>query len=196
LDSFAYRRPDLLRTLDVYDGPPVRICRSNFRLGDVRELDFADESFDRIRTDRVLIFVPEIEKATTEMVRVLRPGGRIVASELDHELFFVDRRFPEINQKISAAFAASNPQPRLGRQLTRLFAAQGLRNVRSMPRVIRPPYQTFRIIIGGFLTAALARGELVQPEVDMWLNDLEALAEAGVFSNGTVVFTASGEKPI
>ena len=51
-----------------------------FRLGEVCKLDFPDAAFDRIRTDRVLIFVPEIEVALKEMLRVLRPGGRLVAS--------------------------------------------------------------------------------------------------------------------
>jgi ubiquinone/menaquinone biosynthesis C-methylase UbiE len=92
-----------------------------FRLGDVRKLDFPDATFDRIRTDRVLMFIPEIEMAIAEMVRVLRPGGRLVASELDHEFRFIDSRLTEINRKIQAAWIASNPQPCLGRQLGRLF---------------------------------------------------------------------------
>jgi hypothetical protein len=43
-----------------------------------------------------------------------------------------------------AAFAESNPQPHLGRQLHRLFAEQRLRNVKSAPRLIHAPYKTFR----------------------------------------------------
>ena len=85
-----------------------------FRLGDVRKLDFPNASFDRIRTDRVLMFVPEIEVAIAEMVRVLRPGGRLVASELDHELRYVDSRLPEINRKVHDAWIAINPQPPSG----------------------------------------------------------------------------------
>jgi len=167
----------------------------DFRFGDVRNLDFADASFDRIRTDRVLMFVPEIEKAIAEIVRVLRPGGRLVASELDHEMRFIDSRLPAISRKIHAAWVANNPQPCLGRQLARLFADHGLRNVKSVVRVLTPPYQFVVRVNGGFLSAAVARGELIQAEVDAWLADLADLAETGRFTNGIVVFTVAGEKP-
>jgi ubiquinone/menaquinone biosynthesis C-methylase UbiE len=166
-----------------------------FLRGDVRKLNFPDAAFDRVRTDRVLIFVPEVEIAVAEMVRVLRPGGRLVVSELDHELRFVDSRLPEINQKMHRAWVASNPQPCLGRQLNRLLADHGLRNVRSAAQVIQLPYKMFKLVTGGFLRAAIARGELVQAEADAWLADIAELADAGLFTNGTVVFTARGEKP-
>jgi ubiquinone/menaquinone biosynthesis C-methylase UbiE len=168
---------------------------AEFVLGDVRKLHFPNAAFDRIRTDRVLMFVPDIQTAIAEMLRVLRPGGRLVASELDHQLWFIDSRLPEINRKIHAAWVASNPQPCLGRQLARLFADHGLWNVKSTPRVIRAPHQMFTRVIGGFLSAAIARGELVQVEVDAWFNDLAKLAEAGVFTHGAVTFTASGQNP-
>jgi ubiquinone/menaquinone biosynthesis C-methylase UbiE len=166
-----------------------------FRLGDVRKLDFPDAAFDRVRTDRVLMFVPEIELAIAEMVRVLRSGGRLVASELDHELRYIDSRRLELNRKIHAAWIASNPQPCLGRQLGRLFADHGLQNVRSAVRVIRPPYPMFMRIIGGFLSAAIRRGEILQAEADAWLADIAQLDEAGIFTNGAVAFTTSGQKP-
>jgi ubiquinone/menaquinone biosynthesis C-methylase UbiE len=166
----------------------------DFRLGDVRRLDFPNATFDRIRTDRVLMFVPEIETALAEMVRVLRTGGRLVASELDHELRFIDSRQPEIDRKIHAAWVASNPQPRLGRQLARLFSTHGLREVKSSARILKPPYQFLSRVNRGFLSAAVARGQLVQAEVEEWLADLAELDQAGMFTNGIVAFTVSGEK--
>jgi ubiquinone/menaquinone biosynthesis C-methylase UbiE len=165
-----------------------------FRLGDVRHLDFPDASFDSIRTDRVLMFVPEIETAIAEMVRVLCPGGRIVASELDHELRFIDSRLPEINRKIHSLWVASNPQPSLGRQLARLFAAHGLSHVKSVPRILKPPYQFLARVNRGFLGAAVSRGELDQAEVGEWFADLAELDQAGMLTNGIVAFTVSGEK--
>ena len=69
--------------------------RTEFLIGDVRRLEFADASFDCVRTDRVLMFVPEIKRAISEIVRVLRPGGRVVASEIDHELHYMDAAFPK-----------------------------------------------------------------------------------------------------
>jgi ubiquinone/menaquinone biosynthesis C-methylase UbiE len=130
-----------------------------FRVGDVRKLDFSDGTFDRIRTDRVVMFVPEIETAIGEMVRVPRPGARIVASELDHEMWCVYSRLPEINRKIREEWGASNPKRCLGRQLRRLFASHGLRDLQAATQVIRAPCQMFLRITGGFLNAALERSE-------------------------------------
>lgn len=165
-----------------------------FLTGDARKLDFPDASFDLVRTDRVLMFVPEIEQAISEIVRVLRPGGRAVASELDFEMHFTDSHFPETGRKVSSVFAACQAQPQLGRQLHRLFAERGLRKVKSVPRLLRTPYKTFRKLLDGFLAAAVARGQLVESEITAWLNDLAALDDAGLFNNGVMVFTASGEK--
>lgn len=168
--------------------------RAEFLIGDVRRLEFPDASFDRVRTDRVLMFVPEIKRAVSEIARVLRPGGRVVASEIDHEVHYMDSHFPEVNRKVFAAFAGSNAQPHLGRQLHRLLAEQGLRNVKSVPRFLHAPYKTFRRVFDGFLTSAITRGQLDESEIRQWLGDLAALDESTLYNHGVIVFTACGEK--
>jgi ubiquinone/menaquinone biosynthesis C-methylase UbiE len=44
-------------------------------------LSFADGSFDRILCWGVLMHIPEVEQAMTELARVLKPGGTLVISE-------------------------------------------------------------------------------------------------------------------
>jgi hypothetical protein len=141
------------------------------------------------------MFVPEIKRAISEIVRVLRPGGRIVASEIDHELHYMDSHFPEVNRKVFAAFTGSNAQPRLGRQLHRQLAEQGLRNVKLVPWFLHAPYKTFRRVFDGFLTSAITCGQLDESEIRQWLGDLAALDEAALYNNGVIVLTACGEKP-
>src|SRR5579863_5505137 len=141
------------------------------------------------------MFVPQIDDAISEIVRVLRPGGRLVASELDHETIFHDSHFPEVSRKVFATFAANQPQPRLGRQLHRLMAKHGLRNVKPVPRVLRTPYNTWRRIFEGFLASAVVSGQLMDKEIGSWLTDCAELAERALFNFGVVVFTVTGEKP-
>ena len=50
--------------------------------GDMRTLPFADGSFDVVLATTVLCFVDDTPRAVEEMVRVLRPGGRLVIGEL------------------------------------------------------------------------------------------------------------------
>ncbi len=49
------------------------------RVGDVQELDFPDASFDAVVAAWVLYHVPDLDRALRECVRVLRPGGVLVA---------------------------------------------------------------------------------------------------------------------
>lgn len=56
--------------------------RCDFRVGDVRDLPFDDETFDAIIFESFLTVIPVApDQAMDELVRVLRPGGRIGANE-------------------------------------------------------------------------------------------------------------------
>jgi SAM-dependent methyltransferase len=49
------------------------------RVGDVQELPFADGEFDLAVAAWMLYHVPDVDRALSELARVLRPGGRLVA---------------------------------------------------------------------------------------------------------------------
>jgi ubiquinone/menaquinone biosynthesis C-methylase UbiE len=49
------------------------------RLGDVQQLPFADGEFDCAVAAWMLYHVPDLDRGLRELVRVLRPGGRLVA---------------------------------------------------------------------------------------------------------------------
>ena len=49
------------------------------RVGDVQDLPFRDASFDAALAAWMLYHVPDVERALSELARVLRPAGRLVA---------------------------------------------------------------------------------------------------------------------
>jgi len=51
-----------------------------YRLCDVLELPFEDESFDVVCSNELIEHLPDVETALAEMMRVTRKGGRIVIS--------------------------------------------------------------------------------------------------------------------
>jgi ubiquinone/menaquinone biosynthesis C-methylase UbiE len=55
----------------------------DYRVGDARRLDFPDASFDACRIDRVLHHLDDPQSAVAELVRVARPGARVVMHEPD-----------------------------------------------------------------------------------------------------------------
>jgi SAM-dependent methyltransferase len=56
------------------------------RVGDAQDLPFADGAFDVVVANWMLYHVPDLEQALSELARVTRPGGRLVAAtnSLDH----------------------------------------------------------------------------------------------------------------
>ena len=50
------------------------------RLGDVQELPFGDQEFDCAVAAWMLYHVPDLDRGLSELARVLRPGGRLVAA--------------------------------------------------------------------------------------------------------------------
>lgn len=62
----------------------ARTCGERLRLvrGDAQALPFEDAAFDLVIAVTALCFVPDPDRAMSEMARVLRPGGRLVLGEL------------------------------------------------------------------------------------------------------------------
>jgi ubiquinone/menaquinone biosynthesis C-methylase UbiE len=61
----------------------ARSPRPEFRVGDAMALEFADDTFDACRVDRVLQHLHDPARAVAEMARVTKPGGRLCAHEPD-----------------------------------------------------------------------------------------------------------------
>jgi len=64
-------------------------CRVRFTVGDACALDDPDDSFDAARSERMLQWLAEPEVAVAEMVRVVRPGGRISLIDTDWSTFTI-----------------------------------------------------------------------------------------------------------
>ena len=95
--------------LSVAEKKAARLGLSNvhFRAGDVSALPFDDHSFDAVISRFCLMFLPDIQRAASEIARVLKPGGWVAASVW---------AAPEKNPSISGSMAAIKqvvdlPQP-------------------------------------------------------------------------------------
>jgi SAM-dependent methyltransferase len=70
-----------VRFVDISPGM-VELARArgvDAQVGDVQELAFGDGSFDMVVAAWMLYHVPDIERGLSEIARVLRPGGALVA---------------------------------------------------------------------------------------------------------------------
>jgi SAM-dependent methyltransferase len=132
--------------------------RVRFEVGDARALQADPETFDAVVAGLVLNFVPEPEKALSEMVRVARPGGIVAAYVWDYaEGMQLMRHFWD-------AAAALDPKAREldeGRRftlcklgpLTNLFQTTGLEKVEvraiDVPTVFRDFEEYWSPFLGG-----------------------------------------------
>ncbi len=73
--------PKTLTGIDISKGMLEKARERGFNVvqGSATELPFEDESFDLAYSFKVLAHIPDIKKALSEMSRVLRPGGYLVA---------------------------------------------------------------------------------------------------------------------
>jgi len=138
--------------------------------GQAERLPFDNATFDCVLAVTVLCFVRDAERAIAEMVRVLRPGGRLVIGELGRwSLWAVHRRIrgwlgdPTWRAAMFRTAAA----------LRRLARAAGLDVVEVRGAVHYPPY---------------GRAAQVLAPVDLWLGRKTTL--------GSTFIAVSATKPI
>lgn len=81
--------------------------------GDVESLPFEDGSFDVVVSQFGHMFAPRAEMATREMLRVLKPGGRIAFSTWPPQLF-TGKMFTLVAQYLPPPPLAVDPPPQWG----------------------------------------------------------------------------------
>jgi SAM-dependent methyltransferase len=100
-----------------------------FREGDAEALPYADASFDVVLSQFGHMFAPRPEVAIAEMLRVLRPGGRIAFSTWPPDQF-IGRMFALVSQYLPPPPGVAPPpawgdpaivRERLGARVTDLF---------------------------------------------------------------------------
>jgi ubiquinone/menaquinone biosynthesis C-methylase UbiE len=105
--------------------------RVEFREGDVLRVPFPDGSFDVVLCVTVLSHVPKGGTAIPELVRVLRPGGRLGVFDQDTDMTAFTHPDRALTRRIVAAASdATAVDGWLVRQLPALFQRAGLEDVR------------------------------------------------------------------
>lgn len=99
--------------------------RVSFAVGDAKQLDFADGSFDIVWSQDAWCHVPGKRDVVAEAVRVLRPGGSVALTDWVALTELDDPTMEEIGDAVSA------PDLAMPEQYERWFAAEGLDVIHS-----------------------------------------------------------------
>jgi ubiquinone/menaquinone biosynthesis C-methylase UbiE len=169
-----------------------------FRVGDAQALDFADAAFDACRTDRVLQHLSDPGQAVHEIVRVLRPGGRLVAFEPDTGGLLLDAPDKTLTRKILNFRSDAVRSGWIGRQLPRLFRTAGLTGVEV--QVLPSPRDDYAhtnasLRLDYYAQCAAEAGVITLGEAARWSESLAEWAADGSFFCLVTMFVVVGRKP-
>jgi ubiquinone/menaquinone biosynthesis C-methylase UbiE len=103
-------------------------CAVRFTVEDASALGEPDDSFDAVRSERTLQWVADPATAVAEMVRVLRPGGRLSLIDTDWSTFTIDVGDDRLTALVRELLREERHRPsNVGRRLHQLVEAAGCR---------------------------------------------------------------------
>jgi ubiquinone/menaquinone biosynthesis C-methylase UbiE len=168
-----------------------------FHVGDAHALAFDDDSFDGCRSDRTFQHLDDPLTALEELVRITRPGGRVVISDVDWETLVVDASRP-LTRMVANALCDDCRQGWIGRELPRLFRKAGLLDIGAVPQtIILTDFALADLVFSLRATAARLRqaGTASDDDVSAWIDELTAAAEAHTFFSSLSGFIVRGRVP-
>jgi SAM-dependent methyltransferase len=115
-------------------------------VGDAMQLPFAAAHFDQTLSLLVMMFVPQPERAASEMKRVTRPGGTISACTWHRDELELTSIFWEEACKLDPGADARAQRPKHSNregQLTALWRSAGLVDVEETAITMQLPFNSF-----------------------------------------------------
>lgn len=168
-----------------------------FELGDAGHLRWHSDYFDACRADRVFQHLPDPERTLNEMLRVLKPGGRVLVVDRDSGMVAVDASDVETTRVVLNRACAGIRNGWMARGLCGLFKKSG---------VINAEVQTKSISINSFVVAdtlldlrvvldhAIAEKLVSRDAAARWLDDLLERDAASKFFARVTLYIAWGRK--
>lgn len=180
----------------AYEGLRERITH---RRGDALSLPFADDTFDAVRAERLLVHVDDVTWAVAEIVRVVKPGGRVVLMETDWSTVGATTTEPELERRLTRFLPAYLLRSGYAAKLS-LGAARsaGLKDVVSeaLPVVLTRYTDWFAtLLLADVFAEAVRCSAMTAEEVARLGASFHALDADGAFVGSLNMLLVSGSKP-
>jgi arsenite methyltransferase len=169
---------------------------ARFEEGDATALPAQSESFDRALSVQVLEYVRDIPAALAEILRALRPGGRVVIWDVDWATVSWHSEDPGRMTRVLEAWDEHLAHPSLPRTLAASLAAAGFEHVRMDAHAFATAEldpETY----GGSVFPVIERyvAERGARDAETWSAEQRALGERGEFFFACMQFCFGATKP-
>jgi ubiquinone/menaquinone biosynthesis C-methylase UbiE len=171
---------------------------AEYHVGDAQRLDFADDTFDGCRAERVFVHLANPRQALAEMIRVARSGARIVVLDPDLETQVLAAEDRIVTRKILNFFCDRFRNGWMGRDLFGLFQEAQLTDIAVFTdtAVLTDYAEAEQMLrLRDLVERAQEAGVVSVAEAATWLCQLETASQAGRFFLAFTVFCVSGRKP-
>jgi len=175
-------------------------CAIDLRVASIYALPFPDAAFDAARCERVFQHLEDPEAGLAEMIRIVRPGGRLMVADPDHGqhgLALDDPTHQRIYAASLRALLGMIVNPHSGTRLRAMFARAGLAEIEQQVRPIQIAYADYlrALFLPQRLAAAVLTGEITREEADSFVAALEERDRAGVFDANAIAYFVAGTRP-
>jgi arsenite methyltransferase len=165
----------------------------SFHEGDVTALPVSDADFDRVLSVQVLEYVADIPAALAELLRVLRPGGRVVIWDVDWATVSWHTEHPERMQRLLRSWDEHLADPSLPRTLAARMREAGFEDVELEGHVFATDDVTDESYAGALLP--LMADYVGTDEAQEWAEEHRALQRRGESYFACIQFRFSGTRP-
>ena len=139
-----------------------------FFVADALQQPFEDESFDRIRIERVLMYIKSIDTAFKEFTRLLKPDGKLIIFDFDWDALVFAHTNKELTRKIVEFISDSFPSGRIGADLYRYFKNFGFSDVKIKSFGYTVPLEFAKRVCEGITQTGISDKFFTQDEITNW----------------------------
>lgn len=169
----------------------------SFRQDDIHQLPFDDGAFDRCYADKTFQHLPDPKRALSELVRVTRPGGRLVIIDPDHDTHVLDTPYPDVTRRFFRFRSSGIRQPDIAHRQYAMFREAGLIDIVVEPLTwTATDYESIRPLSHFIEGMRLAEQHdvVTAEEASQWINALQYAINAGRFFHAVTYFITAGRK--
>ncbi len=168
----------------------------DYQHGDVHALDFPSNSFDRVRSSRVFLYLDDPRKALGELVRLVRPGGAVVLFEPEFDSWALDGPDRGVVRTLIHYWTDQLRNPWIGRQLPRMFHSLGVTQVTMRPVVgTWVPRMLEEFGMQRVMEKAIAEKVVTREQVDTWVRFIKEGEREDSFYGCMAGMVVRGIKP-